>query len=234
MKKMKRAICLIAVFVLCVSLCGCGVLDDIRATRAVYTDEGNIQLKGAEYKLLPQCKELTPDFNVYTELYVVPSDVPLLLTSMMGEYLDISDDGMFLSNYTGAEELLYCRADVYDSVYHRIINGYDLSVCAYWDYDYYTGEDIPVVLTQQQLDAIRQVLETQEPQTLPSSASLGWDYGAFLYMCSSDLLFRKPMVDICVADGIYYVLDETNGETIYYPVPAELIATFVQIVQPIW
>ncbi|MBQ9930311.1 MAG: hypothetical protein IJO72_05995 [Oscillospiraceae bacterium] len=231
MKKARRILCLMAVLALCLSLCGCSMLEDVRASRAVYTKDGEIELNGALYKLLPQCEELTPTFSEYTELYAVESEVPLLLTSMMGDYLDISDDGVFLSNYMDVGTVYYCRSDAYDAVYDRIVNGYEADTCAYWSYDFNTGKEISMVLTRQQLDAVWQVLETQEPQIMPAGASMRWDYRIYLYMCSDDLLFRTPMVDICVASGLYYVVAEANGVSAMYSVPAELVTIFVQIAQ---
>lgn len=231
MKKMKRAICLITVFVMCISLCGCSVLDDIRESRGIYTAEGNIQLTdGTEYAPLPSCKELSPSFTQYKELYVVQSDVPLLLTSIMGTCFDISDDDLFLSSYVLGEGGYYCRTDLYESVLERIENGFIPEVYAYWCYDYTSGKNVPYTLTQAEQDAVDQVCDTQEPQELLPGTYLSWDYGVYLYLCSEDLLFTKETVKICVADNKYYVVDETGANTVFYCVPAELTATFAQII----
>jgi len=231
MKKMKRVICFIAVFVMCISLCGCGVLDDIRESRGIYTAEGNIQLAdGTQYAPLPSCKELSPFFTQYKELRVVESDVPLLLTSMMGAYFDISDDDLFLSAYINGESLYYCRTDLYESVLERIENGFTPEVYAYWCYDYTSGKNVPYTLTPAEQEAVNQVCDTQEPQVLPAGTYMSWDYGVFLYMCSADLLFSKETVEICVVGNKYYVVDETGADTIFYSVPAELTATFAQII----
>jgi len=230
MKKVTRILCLIAVFAICLSLCGCSVLDEIRQTRAIRTESGDIRLEGgAEYKLLPECRELTPMFDEMKTVYVVTEDVPLLLTSAMGEYFDLSDDGIFLKNYVEGEEVYYCRADAYDAVYQRIVSGLTLDKCCYWCYDYNAGRLIPYVLTQAQFDAVNQVCQTQEPQTLPSGAMMDWDYWVALNMCSEDLLFTKVLADICVTDGKYYVEVAAGVDTLLYAVPAELTATFADI-----
>jgi len=85
-------------------------------------------------------------------------------------------------------------------------------------------------LTPAEQEAVNQVCDTQEPQVLPAGTYMSWDYGVFLYMCSADLLFSKETVEICVVGNKYYVVDETGADTIFYSVPAELTATFAQII----
>ena len=230
MKKMKRVICLIAAFVFCLSLCGCGALDEMRSLRATLTPEGNIRLaSGAEYKLLPTCEELSPMYDEMKMVYLVESDVPLLLTYMMGEYIDLSDDGIFLQNIGEGDTASYCRTDVYDRIYERIVNGFTPEICCYWRYDFNADKLIPYILTDAQLDAVNQVCLTQKPQILPSAAYMSWEYSITLCMCSDDLLLVKEIVDICTVEGKYYVLDDSGVDTILYAVPQELAAVFADI-----
>ena len=227
---MKKVISLIAILAICLSLCGCGLLDDLRESRATVDAEGNIQLNdGAVYKPLPACKELSPAFDEMKMVYVVESEVPLLLTSMIGEYFDLSDDGKFLQNYLDGESIFYCRADVYDSVLDRIMNGFAPNTCCYWYYDYSMGKVLAYTLTEAQLEAVNQVCLTQEPQILPSAASMNWDYWVTLTMCTDDLLFMKELVDICMVEGKWYVVDESGVDTIFYTVPEELTSVFADI-----
>lgn len=232
MKKLRRALCLIAVLAMCLSLCGCSILDDLRQMRAEMTSDGTIRLyDGTEYKPLPQCEELSPSFSEYSEVYTVAEDVPLLLTTVLYEdYLDKSDDGKFLVTYSEAGAVYYCRADAYDSVLARIQNGFTPDLCCYWCYDFENMEDVCYTLTQKQLDLLNQVVATQKPQVLPNAASLDSEHWADLYLCSEDRLFEQDTVDICILNGKYYVMD--FGDTIsFYAVPAELTAEFEKIME---
>lgn len=231
MKKAKRILCLIAVLAMCLSLCACVDLDEMRASRATMTAEGNIKLAdGTEYKLLPECEELSPSFQEFHEVYIVEDDLPLLLTFFGEIYLDKSDDGLFLQTYTEEDSYLryvyYCRTDIYDSVADRIENGFEPDCCRYWYYDHEAEMQVLYTLTQQQWDAVEQILATQEPTELPAEATMEWDYYANLMLCSADGLFKKYTVDVCVYEGKYR-LETYNDETCYiYKVPAELNATF--------
>ncbi len=232
MKKLRRALCLIAVFAMCLSLCGCGVLDDLRQMRAEIKKDGTIRLyDGTEYKPLPQCEELSPSFREYSEVYTVAEDVPLLLTTMLYEaYLDKSGDGKFLVTYSEYGAVYYCRTDVYDSVLERIRNGFTPELCCYWCYDFENGEDVCYTLTPEQLELLNQVVATQKPQVLPDAVELDSEYWADLYLYSKDRLFEQDTVDICILNGKYYVVD--FGDTIsFYTVPAELTAEFEKIME---
>lgn len=233
MKKARRILCLMAALVLCISLCGCVDLDELRAMRATMTEEGNVKLAdGTEYKLLPECEELSPKFEEYLSVYITQEDLPLLLTTTSENYLDKSDDGLFLQTYFEEDGyykyIYYCRTDIYDSVVDRIENGFTPDYCFYW---YYTDTQMTYTLTQQQWDAVEQVYTTQEPKELPAAAAMEWEHCASLILCSADGLFQKGMVDVCVYDGKYH-LDAYDGEHyLVYEVPSELNSTFEKILE---
>ena len=235
MKKARRILCLIAAFAMCLSLCGCSVLDDLRETRATKTAEGNIKLAdGTEYKLLPECEALSPMFTQFSEVYIVEDDLPLLLTFLSEEYLEKSDDGKFLQTYVIENDgyyrdIYYGRADVYDSIVDRIENGFEPDYCCYWYYDYASEMQITYTLTQQQWAAVEQVLTTQEPTELPMAATMEWDHCASLFLCSTDGLFRKGFVDVCVYNGKYHFEVYEGDACFIYEVPAEMNATFEAI-----
>lgn len=222
-----------AALVLCISLCGCVDLDELRGMRATMTEEGNVKLAdGTEYKLLPECEELSPKFEEYLSVYITQEDLPLLLTTTSENYLDKSDDGLFLQTYFEGDgyykNIYYCRTDIYDSVVDRIENGFTPDYCFYW---YYTDMQTTYTLTQQQWDAVEQVYTTQEPKELPAAAMMEWEHCASLILCSEDGLFQKGMVDVCVYDGKYYLEDYDGEQCLVYEVPSELNSTFEKILE---
>lgn len=231
MKKMTRILCLIAVFAMCLSLCGCGMLDDLRAKRATMTADGNIKLyDGTEYKLLPECKELSPTFYQYAEVYVVEENVPLLLTTTeYSLYFDKSDDGKLLLAYDGGQETYYCRSDVYDSVLERIQNGFTPQLYSYVYYDAETGRAMDYTLTQEQWNTIEQIMTTQKPLEIRESLLDNYDHCAGLYVSSADGLFSKNTIALYIYKGKCYVLDHEND--LQYTVPAELTADIEKILE---
>ncbi|MBQ8768487.1 MAG: hypothetical protein IJZ15_02400 [Oscillospiraceae bacterium] len=236
MKKVKRIVSLVAALAMCLSLCGCVDLDELRTTRATVTEEGNIKLyDGTEYILLPECEALSPSFYEGKMVYVAQEEIPLLLTSTHGDGYSMSDDGVLLESYIILDDdiqyIYYCRADMYDSLLERIVGGFTPEVCCYWCYDYNLDEMVSYTLTQDQVDAINQVCATQEPQILPQFATMDWEYWASLYWCSADMLFEKEMVDICLMSDTYYVMEPSGDDTLLYTVPEGLNATFAAIME---
>lgn len=235
MKKAKRILALLAALALCISLCGCSLLDTMRNMRATMTEEGDIKLyDGTVYKLLPQCEELFPQFTGLDMVYIVEDDLPLLLTAFAENGYNRSDDGWFLLTYTDDGEVLYCRADVYDSVLDRIQNGFTAEMYCYTYFDYDEDESATYTLTQEQAELLELLCATQEPQVLAEELDFDWEYMADLYLYTEDRLFAKNTLDICIANDRYYVLDYTeNDEMAIYKVPAEMTAEFEKIMEKV-
>lgn len=229
MKKIVRIISLLVVLGLCLTLCGCSVLDSLKESRASITEDGVIELyDGSRYLPLPECKELSPSFTEFYSVYIVEDDLPLLLTVFSNIYLDMSDDKLFLLSYDS--NTYYCRSDVYDSILDRINNGYEAKKYGYWFYDYESSEDIFYPLTQAQVDVIKQVCDTTEPEILPEAAMLDWSSLADLFACSDDMLFMQDVADVLIYNGKYYVVDYSDVTTLY-SVPDELYSEFEKIMK---
>ena len=91
MKKMKRWIALLVALLMCLSLCGCQALDDMRATHAVYQEDGSILWNDVVYRKLEnvdQIDVLDVSYD-YAWIYVTESDVPVLLINWFGEEFDV-------------------------------------------------------------------------------------------------------------------------------------------------
>ena len=229
MNKLTRSLSLLMVFALCLSLCGCNALDELRRSRATRPQEGVIRLAdGTEYKLLPECEALCPTWDdMMYSYYIVEEDLPLLLTQY-GDGVSSSKDGLFLEVY-GEDIQYYCRTDAYDSIVARIDQGFTPDVYGYTYFDPEAGDYGDYVLcelTPAQAEAVEQVYATVQPEKLPVGARLDYEEKVDLYLYSADRLFRQDTVDICVVEGEYFLL--TNDQMIY-AVPGELTTVFANI-----
>ncbi len=231
MKKMKRILALTVLLALCLSLCGCNALDNLRQSRATMPREGLLRFQdGTEYKRLPECEELYPDYGDGESIYIVEDDLPLLLTSW-GTYASKSEDGRFIRTYADSEAGIYCRSDLYESLVARIEQGFTPEVYCYSYYDPRAGEygeNVLYELTPAQKEAVDRVYATQNPEKLPAVARLEYEDRADLFMYSSDHLFRQDTVDICTMKGEYYLLTNDNS---LYTVPEELHPIFADIME---
>ena len=227
MKKFIRFVALI--ILLCISLSGCSYLDELRAIRGVFTEDGAIVMyDGTKYLSLPKNEYFYPDFNTADEAYVTEDEeVPLLLIADFGNWGYKSADGQFLKISHSELYSYYCREDLYDSIVERMNEGFEPELYCYSYYDDTVYESRLYTLTSQQAEAIEAVLANQEPFTLPDGAKMDYDYLVYLYHCSGDYLFRQNSVKICFADGTFYVVD---GELIY-KVPNNFYVTFARAVK---
>lgn len=222
----KRILSLLITLGLCLSLCGCQYLDDMKTARAYMTEDGTIILAdGMEYKLLPECEEFWPDFHGAEDIYIVTDpELPLLLTSIGATYGSKSADGRFLQIYDLGG--YYCQADIYASMCERIHHGFTPAVYCYQYYDIENHRDALYELTLEQAAALEWVYYEQELEELPTGATMVYDVRVDLYLCSSDHLFRQDTIDIGIVDGKYYLIPSYAS---IYPVPEELNQIFNEI-----
>ncbi len=229
MKKFTRILSLIVLLGILLSFSGCSYLDELRAARASFAEDGAIVLAdGTKYLLLPENEYFYPDFTNDTYIYIVEDEeVPLLLIDTLGDRGYKTQDGQFLRVYSTGRNQYYCREDSYDSLLERMNGDFTPELYCYDYYDYETYENQLYTLTPHQAEAIEDVLANREPYTLPAGAKLDHDYQIRLYRYSSDYLFREQSVAICFAEGAFYVVD---GELIYQ-VPNNHYVTFARAVK---
>lgn len=228
MKRTTRILTLLVVFGLCLSLCGCMKLDELRSYRTSMKADGSIQRSdGTEYKRLPECEEFCPDFGDAEWIYIVEDDLPLLLTTW-ADPITKSEDGRFLRSDMDAngKPEYYCRTDLYDSVFARIQSGFVPEVYGYEYYDRELDAYQICQLTPDQAAAVEQVYTTQEPEKLPTAARLQYDHRINLCLYSADYLFCRDTLDICLVEGEYFLVGDDNT---LYTVPAELFSVFSEI-----
>ena len=232
MKRTIRILSLLVVLVMCFSFCGCGALDELRQSQASITPEGTIRLvDGTEYKMLPECEELTPRFDNADMVYVAEEELPLLLTIFSDVAFYKSDDGIFLESQDEETYAYYCRTDVYDTMLERINSGFIAETYGYWYYDYEQENDVFYTLTPTQADVLLKVCKTQASEQLPVGASFDYEYMADIVMCTKDRLFVRDMVSVCVVNGNYYAVEYNFDNTVFYRVPNQQAAVFAEILQ---
>ncbi len=237
MKKTIRFISLFLVIVICLSLCGCVSLDELRASSGIITDDGIIKLyDGTEYKKLDNFDGLSPNFGGYDYVEIVTEEVPVLLVSSYSkDMLSKSIDGKILVQYTDdADEVWYCRSDIYDYVVERIENGYSTNNYCYYYLD--VDDDIYAlcVLTQSQSDAINSVVSSQKPEKREDLGYIYFDSYVDLSLYSDDLLFSKDSYSVGIVNGTYYIidyLDEYEDTANFYRVPSEFSDEFSAIME---
>ena len=224
MRRTIRIFSLLVLLSLCLTLCGCDRLEQLRNSRAIETEDGLIQLSdGSKYKLLPECETLCPQWDFSAFFYVVEEDVPLLLITSYGRMAERSVDGLFLYAVETNQSQYYCRTDVYDTMVSRIARGFVPEAYCYVYYDARLQDDVLYQLTPAQVEAVELVYTTIEPQKLPAATTLEYDDRVDLCLYSADYLFCQDTVDICVAKGEYFLLTNDNS---LYAVPENLFSVF--------
>ncbi len=231
---MKRLFSLLLVFVLLFSFTGCQALDDARAAQAFYEEDGSIRWNGARYFPLTESDSVHPAFaySVNNFVYVTEPDVPVLLSGIMGDLYGYSTDNAFLQMDNW---ILYCREDLFDSVQYRILNGFEYEKYGYWYYywddDTYEEVEGSFIFSDEQIDAVYEVIQTETPQVQSSVVSLEYDYLASVMGCSDDLLFREYLCDILYHKGTYYVVQSDENNYLIYEVPFSAASVFEEIMR---
>lgn len=237
---MKRYIRVFLLLLLTVAVltvfCGCDAIDQMRESQAFLQSDDTIIWKGTTYKLLPESEYLSPELDYEQGIWVTEPDVPVLLmmteSKMMGQP---STDGMFLemiddysfSNY-------YCRAEDYDAVCKRLQEDFEAEVVCYHYYVYdeeiweYTEKQY--ILTQDQVDALTLVVTTVEPYSGAEKGLPAYQEALALYDCSEDMLLQRYTGDILIAGAQYYLVVETEADSLIFAVPEGCNAVFDQIV----
>lgn len=229
---MKSYIRLLSIFtvllLLCVSLTGCDALDEARAAQGFWR-ESDILLNGNLYKPAPSGEYLYPEFDRFESyIHVTADDVPVLL-SIFGDLYYISDNHLFLED----EKIgtLYCRADVYEEIADKLVNGFEPKAYCYWSYEYDKEEETVYTLTDDETLVIASVMASVEPTVMPAGVSLDYTHWAQIYACTADHLLRKYVYDVVEMDGAYYISYSDEIETRLYTVPAKHAAVFHHILE---
>ncbi len=226
MKQIKRLIALVVAVLLICSLSGCRTLDDMRENHAFWGEGGSIMLGDYIYYPLPECDHFEPMLTYdKRNIRVTTPDVPVLLSSMMGSWCSISEDGMLLQT----DGIYYCREDYLETVRSRME---DIFVPDEYGYIYYgnNGREI-YVLSDTELTAIQTVVAEGDVLELPVGFSKSMNAVLDIEGYSTDKYFRRYAYEINVADDGYYICLPGEEYTKLRRVPEELNAVFTAMLE---
>ena len=121
MKNLKRFIAIVAVLtMMCMLLCSCNELDDMKKAQAFWTEENSIDTitmsNGDKYIKLDKRNDVMLDDSNWRMITVTTEDVPTLLSDEFGISLSVSDDNNFIYGYINENvDMIFSK---------KTINGY--------------------------------------------------------------------------------------------------------------
>ncbi len=205
MKNLKKLFAIVLCLIICLSLCSCNFIDNMREKQAYSDDKGNIIYKDKTYKLLSECSYFNPDFSKNNTIYLTEKDVPVLLSRAYGYNRKISNDELFIretvynDNYGTGGYLYYAREDVYEAYEEKItmytyFDGYAFSYTAYETNTEGNSNNYPKTLTKYKMldDEVTEVL------------SFLFDYGGDSYITGVEDIYNYYITDI------YQISKDTN------------------------
>lgn len=240
MKRSKRIIALLLAVALCLPLTGCQALETMRQEQGFWQEDGSVLWDGKVYLPLSGAGELNLSYEEdQPSISVTEPDVPVLLSTFMGEGMDVYQDGLLLESWTyetGGERMIYCRADRYEEIAARLAEGYEVDVLTY-DYEKYDEEEWYVTdtytFTAEQMAAVMDVYTTVIPTKPPEGMEFMSDYWVRVYGSSADGLFGRYLFDIELAGTTYYITElDATDEMLLYRVPEDKMAIFASILAP--
>ena len=113
-KTLKRVSALVLIVLVCIGLCSCTYIDDLRERNAVYTDDSENELifKGEKYKILPSGEGIEPIMPNSVTGTLSHKEVPLLLADDFGSSMSFDEVRHVIR---GSKSRWYAREDVYDN-----------------------------------------------------------------------------------------------------------------------
>lgn len=210
MKKTKRWIAFLLVFALCLPLCGCSNLDEMRAAHAFWQKDGSVLWNGNVYRLIEDVPEDLAILYGQQEVYVTQADVPVLLSQMMGDCFSVvADETMLWSHGWDGGRVFYCREDVYDFMTEHLKNP---SLTTYY-YTYWADTDADEAyyyLSEAQGNTIDELIATLDFVVLDETFYHAFEANEFcltLGKCDEEHLFSNDyVVEIAWKDGLYYII----------------------------
>ena len=144
MKKFKKISAIIVVIVICLSLCSCRELDELRDSQAYFNQNGIIY-KDKLYKAISYADELDYDYSHEKHLKVTDPDVPVLVSALLAfEYSANGDETIICGGYDGE---WYIREDKYEIYEKSIKNGINYTDIGFEFFDFDLGERIDYILS---------------------------------------------------------------------------------------
>ncbi len=244
MTKAKRVLSLVLVALMCLSLCSCKELDEMRAHHAIMQEDGTVLWNQAVYKLLPEFDyEVVDAYGLYPEsdirwIAVTEPEIPVLLSEYFGSRMYVYNQQTLLFGWSD-ERSYYCREDCYDRVLQQLMEIQQISLpdgntyyvgMALWFAD--GGDKRRIDLTSAQQEAVETIIETVVPTTrdLVIHCDAVDVHGVSQH---NDLLQCLFEIAWDWGNG-YELVFQTEREEYYYPVPSEYNEMLYELLIPVW
>lgn len=232
MRSTKRWIALALAVLMCLSLCGCQALEDMRAAHAVWQEDGSILWNGQVYRPLENVPEEF-QFHIEQWIMVTEPDVPVLLSDLAGDGWSVDADGILMHNrnYNG-EEVYFCREDKHEEMLNYFQTNIELDT---YFYNYWPEEDGEVeeavyYLSDAEKAAVDSVLNWADFVEVDDDYYYSFEDDEFSVMlgrCDGKHLFAEyhAVEIVSKRDGYYLFVNEMLAK-----VPSEYDAIFAEIV----
>lgn len=217
--------------VMCLSLCSCDMIEEMRESRAYYTDESREAIVCGEYTYKKLTAPAGASFWGVETVVIADEEIPLLLSSFVGEHLFMTAQKTVITDEYANH---YCREDVYDAYVTRLALS-ELSDYCIIAYDEALEGQVPRKLN----DKTRALIEAVLAGTPRAYDEEEMDSYATLYRCDEQAEILGETLDLVkLLDGSFY-LDVYTGEDdgydyVSYPIPAEHNALFDNVYEAGW
>ncbi|MBQ6499161.1 MAG: hypothetical protein IJI48_04605 [Ruminococcus sp.] len=220
MKKIFRSTAVIlAVVLIAFSLCSCRKLDSMREHQAFYNsvDKSEILLGGNIYKAVNNGnRELMFTNSFDYSYYVTTKDVPVLLSNLEGDNLDVNEDLTVIKKNIYNYAKWYVREDVYDkymaALTEAALDRYFLSYDEYPDSGRveFRVRHQNILLDEETAEAINKLLSIPDNNKVSYKELSDGDYAhriIYLQKCDKDMLVTDGSSEVSVINdnGKFYV-----------------------------
>ena len=226
----KRILTIALAFVLCLSLCSCSYIDELRAGQFIWgDDEQTILLSrdGKEYRKLPNPRSLNLYFEDYHLGYIVDPEIPLLLANTFAEYyVYLDDDYNYVEMYASKLESsdVFCRSERYDETVDFIEN----KTGSIYYYEYYDYEDFELEtrdLSHYEQSIVNAILKRGDYETV-SKEYHTYEHSVEIMRCNEERDLSLVSYYIELINQQYYVVIYSNSSVNRFRVPYEDRSTF--------
>ncbi len=207
---MKRLKFILLIVVVCLSLCSCKELDEMKRCHALNLGNGVLELNNVSYKLFKVESDCDIVFNHDRHVYVTDPDVPVLLSQMgFFKFLpSINKDDTIIYEY---DSDYYIREDKYELYKQSVKNGINYTDIVLDFYDEFTGETNTYVLSDLEKQAVLSAVSSKLYGEYPYI-----DDEINLYFQSDDGLFRDDLFySIVKSSGEYYIVEYSETPKTY-------------------
>jgi len=206
MKRFKKIAVMLLLITVCISLCSCKELDELRDKQA-FRNKNSIIYGDELYKVFLTYDELNFSFAGAEYINVTDPDVPVLLSETFNSHYFINEDKTIIHNDYYNE--WYVREDKYSEFESKIKNGVTYSEVGFEYYNASLGDSTDYILNESEKKTLMSLVEGE---TVTENFEIHEEL--YLFEQSSDRLFkRSDYYTVIRTDKDYYVRVKVNRYT---------------------